>query len=91
MVLFLEFYVDSLLSAQTCASPLKDYGKTSGAIIVLVFIMMVLGRTPLCLHDQRNSLCALPKLSHGTRFPRIAQWYLKTGLLEAPCPESCNH
>lgn len=53
--------------------------------------MMVLGRTPLCLHDQRNSLCALPKLSHGTRFPRIAQWYLKTGLLEAPCPESCNH
>lgn len=91
LVLFLDLYIDSLVNAQTCACPFKDCGKTSGVIITLMFIMMVLGRSPLWLPDQRNSLCTLPRLSHGTLFPRIAQWYLKTGLLEALCSESRMH
>jgi hypothetical protein len=71
MVLFLELYIGSLLNAQTCASPLKNYGKTSGAIIMLMFIVR---RAPLCLSEQRHSLSALPRLSHGTVFPGIASW-----------------
>lgn len=71
MVLFLELFIGSPLNAQICASPLKDYGKTSGTIIMPMFITR---RTPLCLYEQRNSFSALPRLSHGTMFPGIASW-----------------
>lgn len=91
LALFLDLYIDSLLNAQTCDCPFKDGGKPSGVVIKLMFIMMVLGRTPLRLPDQRNSLRTLPRLSHGTLFPRIAQRCLKTGLLEALCSESRMH
>lgn len=64
---YLELFIGSLLSAETCASPYREYGKTSWRIIMLVSIVVFLARAFSYSYDHRASPSPLPwRFSHGT-------------------------
>lgn len=57
---YLEPFIDSLLSAQTCANPCRNVERSLKAIIMLISIMLMpLGRTPppLCHQDFLRGTC----------------------------------